>query len=88
MVFTEGNVNAKQCIDKLRDNLYKNALKIEIPNLNYFQQDNDPQQIAYKIMVAIQCKKSNANSTTINRPQSDWKFMAYFGYENKEKENF
>lgn len=47
MTFIEGNMNAKQYIDILRDNLSNSALKLGIPNSYYFQQDNDPKHTAY-----------------------------------------
>ena len=40
--FNEDNMNVKQCIDILRDNLCNSTLKLGIFNSYYFQQDKDP----------------------------------------------
>ena len=37
---------------------------------------------------SVQCKKSIANIITITRPESDWKFVTYFGYKNEENKIF
>ena len=79
----EGNMIIKSYIDTVSDNLCNNALKSGISNPYYFRQEKDTKHITYIMMLWLlyYVKKSIANSKTITRPQSDWKFIAYFGYE-------
>ena len=45
--FIKLKMNAKQYIDVLRDNLYNRALKLRIPHLYYFKEDNYEKHTAY-----------------------------------------